>query len=161
MKLYRYGLYVLLLTSLSVLSASIYFQVVMGLRPCPLCLMQRYCVLLVVITSWGALIGRVSRARKLLIAQALIALAGLYFSGRQVWLQSLTPDQLPACLPGLDVLIKYFPWQDVLKALVLGSSECSEVTWQWLGLSMPAWSALYFLGLFLGTLVVRYIIRRL
>jgi disulfide bond formation protein DsbB len=65
-----------------------------------------------------------------------------------VWLQSLPADQIPACLPGLDALLHYFPWQDILHALFWGSGDCAEINWQWLGLSMPVWSLLYFLAVF-------------
>jgi disulfide bond formation protein DsbB len=57
----------------------------------------------------------------------------------------LPADLAPACLPDLNILIHYFPWSDVLRALFLGSGNCNEVTWRWLGLSMPLWALLYFL----------------
>lgn len=136
------------LISLSVLMASFYFQYVKNLQPCPLCIMQRVGVFLEVILCFIALvINRVRAYRIIAILQALVALSGLYFAGRQLWLQSLPPDQLSVCLPGLDVLWKYFPWRDIFHALLWGAADCAEVTWQFLGLSMPAWVFLYFTGI--------------
>lgn len=149
----------LFLTGLSVFLASLYFEFVKGLQPCPLCLMQRLCVFLFAITCLLALILDVKRARMVVILQTVIAVCGLYFASRQLWLQSLPADQLPACLPGLDILMRYFPWRDVVHALMFGAADCGKVTWVWLGLSMPAWTALYFFGLLLSTFVSRTVLK--
>lgn len=98
--------------------------------------------------------------RRVLIFQLLIGIAGIYFSGRQLWLQTLPADQLPACLPGMSVLLQYFPWKDILQAMFLGAADCGEITWQWLGLSMPAWSALYFSAFVISVLLSNLQVRR-
>ncbi|MDP1603110.1 MAG: disulfide bond formation protein B [Legionella sp.] len=158
---YRLWQFFLFIISFSVFYASLYFQFVQDLQPCPLCLMQRGCVFVAVITSLiGVFMGRRRGGNVLLIMQMIIAVAGLYFATRQIWLQSLPADQMPACLPGFEVLIRYFPWRDILYALVWGAADCGEVTWQWLGLSMPAWAALYFAGLFIGAFITRYFLRQ-
>lgn len=151
----------LFLVSFSVFYASLYFQFVKGLQPCPLCIMQRVCTGLLVASSLAGIFRpRVSHSRALFILQICVALAGLYFAGRQLWLQSLPPDQLPACLPGLQILIRYFPWQDVLQALMWGAADCGEITWLWLGLSMAAWSAFYFTSVLVVTVFIRYLLSR-
>jgi disulfide bond formation protein DsbB len=157
---WRYWQWAVLICSFFVLMASFYFERVKGLQPCPLCLMQRFCVLLVCLSSMISLILGFIKGRYLLLAPFFIALAGLYFSGRQLWLQTLPADKLPACLPGLDVLMRYFPIRDTLHALLFGAADCGEVTWRWLGLSMPAWSALFFAGLLIGTLFIYYRLNR-
>lgn len=140
---YRRSQSLLGLLSLFVLFSSLYFEYVVGLQPCPLCIMQRVCVfLLLALTGLGVTTHK--KAHIVCFFQILIALAGLYFAGRQLWLQSLPPGQIPACLPGLDVLIHYFPWQDVVKALVFGGGDCAESTWNLLGITMPGWAAMYF-----------------
>lgn len=134
------------LITLLVFSASLYFQYGLGLSPCPLCLMQRLCVfILLFFCLMGVRLSTLKRARAVSFAQLFFALAGLYFSARQLWLQTLPPESAPACVPGLDVLIKYFPWQDVAHALFWGSGDCAEQSWSLLGLSMPAWALFYFL----------------
>ncbi|WP_419419332.1 disulfide bond formation protein B [Legionella sp. D16C41] len=154
---YRYWQSLLLLISLGVLLASIYFQYIEGMQPCPLCLMQRLCVLLELFFCFIAIFtSRLFIQRFITSLQIIIALAGLYFAGRQLWLQSLPHDQMPACLPGLDVLMRYFPWRDILHALFWGAADCAEINWQLLGLSMPAWAALYFICI-LSTAVFLYI----
>ena len=149
----------LFLLTLFVLAASLYFQYVKGLEPCPLCIMQRACVVLaLVLCAVAALSRSVVLHKRLILFQLLLAFAGLYFSGRQLWLQTLPPDQLAACLPGMEVLLHYFPWRDILHALIFGAADCGEVTWRWLGFSMPAWSALYFTVFFASTFFTRYLL---
>lgn len=139
------------LLTLFVLFASFYFQYVQALMPCPLCIMQRVCVflLLAVMCFNFRTLRRAHTISWFLIG---ISCAGLFFSVRQLWLQSLPAGQAPACMPGLDILIRYFPWQAVLKALLWGSGDCAEVNWRMLGISMPGWSALYFLFMVLMAL---------
>jgi disulfide bond formation protein DsbB len=147
---YKKCQHLLVLVTFFVLFASFYFQYAQGMQPCPLCLMQRLCVFLL-LASMGIALGTQKKAHWFSFFQLLIAGAGLFFASRQLWLQSLPPESAPACMPGLDVLIQYFPWQTVARALLWGTGDCAESTWSMLGLSMPAWSALYFLSMLLAT----------
>lgn len=142
--------------SLCVLCASYYFQWAKGLEPCPLCLMQRFCIFLILFTCFLGIFTQKEKSQKRLIRFQLIAgLGGLYFAGRQIWLQMQGTEALGACLPGFDVLIHYFPWPDIIKAFLMGAADCGEVTWQWLGLSMAAWSALYFVCALVSLIVLK------
>ena len=152
MQVYRRLQFLLLLSAILVLWAAFYFQYVVGLQPCPLCIVQRFCAFAFALFCFVGLCLSVRRRVRALVAlQMLFAIAGLFFALRQLWLQSLPAGQVPACLPGLDVLIHYFPWHDVLIALLWGSGDCAEVTWRLLGFSMPAWTALYFLTMFFAS----------
>lgn len=149
--IYKRWEWFLFLLSLTLLASSFYFQYIEGLEPCPLCLMQRLCTFLLVVVAFLGLTIRYLKASKFLaIMQVVIAFAGLFFASRQLWLQSLPSNQTPACMPELDVLIRYFPWRDVLHALFWGAGDCAEVSWRWLGLTMPGWTALYFLFMVLS-----------
>ncbi|KUJ83903.1 disulfide bond formation protein B [Microbulbifer flavimaris] len=131
------------------LGAAFYLEYVQGLEPCPLCITQRIMLLGVGLVSLiaflhnPATIGR--RFYGLLVS--LWALGGLYFAGRQLWLQSLPEDQVPACGPGISYMIDAFPASQVIKTLLTGDGNCAEVQWTWLGLSIPGWSAVGFTGL--------------
>ncbi|HRD69152.1 MAG TPA: disulfide bond formation protein B [Legionella sp.] len=127
-----------------VLFASFYFQYVEGMQPCPLCLMQRLCVFLLLVLL-GLSLGTMRKAHWVSLIQVVIASGGLFFSLRQLWLQSLPAESAPACMPGLDVLVRYFPWQTVAHALFWGAGDCAEKSWVFLGVPMAGWSALYFL----------------
>lgn len=145
-QVYRKLQQLLILTTLFVLGGSFYFQYMLGLQPCPLCLMQRACLFgFAVFCLLGLRQSSIRRSRNLVFIQMFFACSGFYFAARQVWLQLMPAQHSTACMPGVDVLMRYFPWQDVVHALFWGAGDCAEVKWQWLGLSMPAWSALYFL----------------
>lgn len=130
-----------------VLGTSFYLQYVKGFTPCPLCLMQRLCVIFILALGAINMTRATVSSSVLILLQAVFAGLGLFFAARQMWLITLPSGDVPACMPGLAVLIHYFPWQDTARALLWGSGECTEIRWTWLGLSMPLWSALYFLSI--------------
>lgn len=135
----------LAIITLGVFITSLYLQYKVGLQPCPLCLMQRFCVILLLLLCLLTVMPITLRTlKRFTLLQILFASAGLYFSLRQLWLLTLPSGQMPACMPGLDILIQYFPWQTVAQALFWGSGDCSESPWRLFGLSLPGWSTLYF-----------------
>jgi disulfide bond formation protein DsbB len=74
----------------------------------------------------------------------LSTLAGAGTAGRQVWLQNVPADELPACLPSLDYMMQALPLQDIVRLVLHGSADCAEVNWTLLGMSIPEWSLLAF-----------------
>lgn len=125
-----------------------FLQHVQGLQPCPLCLVQRgffYGVLAVSLVA--ALHGRWSRFYGVLAA--LFAAGGLAAASRQVWLQHLPADKVPACGPDLFFMLDNFPLSRVLKTLIAGTGECAAVDWTFLGLSIAEWSLVWFVALLL------------
>ncbi len=152
---YRSIRFFLTLVTFIVFFSSIYFQYVLNLVPCPLCLMQRICVFLLLVLM-GFSLKSLKRAHIISLLQVLISCAGLFFSLRQVWLQNLPSGDVPACMPGLDILVQYFPWQTVAKALFWGAGDCAESTWSMFGITMAGWSAMYFLFMALSGLFLFY-----
>ena len=139
----------LFLLTLAVFFVAFYVQYRQHVEPCPLCLMQRICGFLFGMCCLVALrLTATQWMRRVTYCQMVFAFLGIYFAVRQLWLQSLPPDHAPACLPALDVMIRFFPWRVVMHTLLWGAGSCSEITWLWCGLSMAAWSFVYFLLLF-------------
>lgn len=148
--------YIIFCLSLVVLLASFYFQYALGLKPCPLCLMQRLCLGLITLMSLMVIyIKRPVFCWRLLWAQFVFVVFGVILASRQIWLQSLPAGQAPACMPDLSILIHYFPWQDVVHTMLWGAGDCAEVPWQGLGLSLAAWSLLYFVLVGIATLYLQ------
>lgn len=138
------------LATAALLGTAFYMEYVMLLEPCPLCMMQRIWVAIAgVLSLAAALHGRGIRIWSVLVGAA--ALIGSGFSLRQLWLQSLPPDQVPACGPGLSYMMEVFPPIEVLEAMVFGTGNCAEVSWTLLGLSIPAWVLLSFAALLAGS----------
>lgn len=126
-----------------------YFQFVVGLEPCPLCILSRLIVLALGLLFLIAAIhnpqgwGREVYA----LGGGAIALLGIGLSARHVWLQNLPPDQVPSCGPGLNFILENFPLADALELVLRGSGECAEVQWSFLGLSIPGWTLVLLFGL--------------
>ena len=129
-----------------IMLGALYLEHVVGLEPCPLCIVQRICVMLfAAVCLLAALQGpgkTGQRAYALLLL--LIAAAGGGTAVRQVWLQSMPAEQLPACIPPLDYLMDSLPFQDVVRLVLHGSADCAEVNWTLFGLSIPELSLLGF-----------------
>jgi len=136
-----------LVLCIALISTAFYMQYVMGLDPCPLCMMQRVViyvlatVLLVAILHNPASTGQ--RIYGTLIT--LLALAGAAFSSRQLWLQNLPPEEVPACGPSLEYMLDVLPWADVINAMMYGTGDCAKVSWTFLSLSIPGWTLIAFI----------------
>jgi disulfide bond formation protein DsbB len=128
------------------------------LEPCPLCIFQRVGVI-----GGGsiALIAAIHNPRPfgLKVYGTLISLAllgSIVFAVRQLWLQSLPADQVPACGPSLDYLMDVLPLTQVLSTVFSGDGSCAEVSWSFLGLSIPAWVIIACLPMIVITIWATY-----
>ncbi len=131
-----------------------YLQYFDNQDPCPLCLVQRgfyYGVLLVFAVAAMHLPGKTGKSIYC-TAATLLALCGFGVAARQVWLQHLPADQVPACGPDLFFMMENFPLGRVLEKLFMGSGQCAEVNWKFLGLSIAEWSLAWFAALALYAL---------
>jgi disulfide bond formation protein DsbB len=123
------------------LAYAYYAQYVMHLEPCPLCIFQRIGVFilgvmfLIAALHDPAAFGR--RAYAVLVALAALATIGV--AARHLYIQSLPPDAVPACGASLDFMLKIFSLSEVLVKVLKGDGQCAKVTWEFLGLAMPAW----------------------
>jgi disulfide bond formation protein DsbB len=139
------------------LAFGMYLQHVVGLEPCPMCIVQRYALILVAIFS--ALAGATARngLQKAWGGLSLIAtLGGGYTAANQSWLQ-IHPPEFASCGRDIYGMIETFPLQRAIPMIFRGSGDCTKVDWTFLGLSIANWSlicfvvfALVFLGLLLG-----------
>ncbi|MFZ0256917.1 MAG: disulfide bond formation protein B [Gammaproteobacteria bacterium] len=134
----------------AVVTVALYLQYVQGVEPCPLCMIQRVLVIAIGLVCLAAAIHAPAFVGRRVYGTtvALVALLGAAVAMRHLWLQSLPSEQAPACGPGLEYILEHFPWDRALKLVILGSGECSEVLWTFLGLSLPAWTLMAFMGLF-------------
>jgi disulfide bond formation protein DsbB len=129
------------LVCVCLLAYAYYAQYVMHLDPCPLCMFQRIGVIvLCVVFLIAALHDPAASGRR--VYALLLGLAALWTIGvaaRHLYIQSLPPDSVPACGASLDFMLKVFSFSEVLVKVLTGSGECAKVTWEFLGLAMPAW----------------------
>lgn len=130
---------------IGLLGAGLYLQHVVGLQPCPMCIMQRYAFLAVALIALiAALHG--SGATGTRIYAGLIGLAAISGAGvaaRQTWMQ-VYPPEFPECGPGLEYLLESFPLGQSLPMIFRGAGDCSAIDWTFLGLSLANWSLVCF-----------------
>ncbi len=128
---------------------ALYLQYVQDLEPCPMCIFQRVAMISTgVIFLLGALHAPAGTGRWVYAVLAeLAAISGAIIAGRHVWLQSLPADQVPACGPTLDYLMDAFPMLDVVSMILKGDGNCARIDAAFLGLSLPGWTLVAFLGL--------------
>jgi len=126
---------------------ALWLQYGQGLEPCPLCVFQRIAVCAIGIVFLVALIQRPLRFGATVYAVLVLGLAGIgaAFAVRQVWLQALPKDQVPACGMGLSYMMETMPFADVLAKVFSGSGECAEKGWELLGLAIPGWTLVFFI----------------
>lgn len=120
---------------------ALFAQYVLRLVPCPLCIFQRVGVITMGLLFMLAAIQGPKRWGRTAYA-VLVALAALVTSGvavRQLYIQSLPPGSVPSCGASLDIMLKFFPLQEVISKVLSGSGECAKIDWRFLGLAMPAW----------------------
>lgn len=141
------------------LAYAYYLQYFQDQDPCPLCMVQRlafYAVgglFLVAALHGPARIGRAIYGGLGFVFAAL----GAAVAARHVWLQNLPSDRVPACGPDLAYMVKRFPLSDVVSKVLMGSGQCAEAGWKFLGLTIAGWSLLWLtlLGLFALYLALR------
>lgn len=128
--------------------AAAYMEHVMKMIPCSLCITQRGFVVLTGLLALAAAIHNPARTghRIYAILSIISTILGACFAGRQLWLQSLPADQVPACGPGLAYMFEVFPFMEALQLLLQGDGNCAHVD-KILGLSLAVWTFMAFIGL--------------
>lgn len=123
-----------------------YLQHVVGLEPCPMCIVQRYALVLIVLIAG---LTATSTKNSVHIGGSVLLLAaavfGAYVAARQSWLQWYPPEVV-SCGRDFYGMIETFPLQRVIPMIFKGSGDCSAVDWTFLGGSIANWSFLSFVG---------------
>jgi protein dithiol:quinone oxidoreductase len=131
-----------------------YLQQVTGLEPCPMCIVQRYAMILVILAAGIAAALRWRGAH--LAGAALVVLFsgfGSFVAARQSWLQWYPPETA-SCGRDFYGIIENFPLRRVIPMIFKGSGDCTKVDWTFLGGSIANWSFLWFVAfMVLGTVL--------
>lgn len=141
----------------SLLLYAYYLQYVQGLQPCPLCILQRFAIIaMAVVFGLAALHNPGQLGAKIYAAlQLILGGTGVGLAGRHVWLQSLPPDQVPACGASLEYMLEVLPLSDVIAKVLKGTGECAaQDGWVFLGLTIPGWTLLFFIFLMIYSVAV-------
>lgn len=131
-----------------------YLQYFKNIHPCILCLLQRYSVILIGFLSVLAALHnpRALGQRIYAVFIFLFSLLGLATAGRQIWLEHQPAPQTISCLPDPGYLLTHLPLTRAVTIMLQGSSDCGQVQWVFLNLSLADWS--FFAFLVLGVLAL-------
>ena len=129
---------------LAMLGFGMYLQHVVGLDPCPMCIVQRYALILVAL--FGVLVaasGKKGMQIAGLLLVLLFALGGAFVAARQSWLQWYPPE-IASCGRDIYGMIETFPLQRAIPMIFRGSGDCTKIDWTFLGGSIANWSFVCF-----------------
>jgi disulfide bond formation protein DsbB len=145
----RIGYVLGLLICLGLLAFALYLQYAQGEDPCPLCILQRIAFIAMTVVFAVAALHGPARRGAVAYSTLLVVIAGIggAIAARQVWLQHLPKDKIPACGPGLEYMLDRFPLAEALRKILSGSGECAEAGWRFLGLTIAGWSLAWFVVL--------------
>jgi protein dithiol:quinone oxidoreductase len=130
--------------SAAMFAFGLYLQHSVGLEPCPMCIVQRYALILVVLVAGLAALLPQPGARSAGVwLMGGVAVFGAFVAARQTWLQWYPPEVL-SCGRDFFGMIESFPLRRAVPMIFKGSGDCSKIDWVFLGLTIANWSFLYF-----------------
>lgn len=130
---------------LALLGFGLYLQHVVGLEPCPMCIVQRYALLLVaVIAGISSASGRRGFQVGGIVLLLLAAGFGAFVAARQSWLQWYPPE-VATCGRDLYGMIETFPLKRAIPMIFKGGGDCTAIDWTFLGGSIANWSFICFM----------------
>ncbi|SFD51980.1 disulfide bond formation protein B [Paracidovorax konjaci] len=141
----------------AMLAFGMYLQHVVGLEPCPMCIVQRYALIGVAVFSG---LASLRGGRGWWMTWAVLALVfsgfGAFVAARQSWLQWYPPE-IATCGRDFYGMIENFPIGRAIPMIFRGSGDCAAIDWTFLGGSIANWSFICFtlMGVVLLVLLAR------
>ena len=131
------------LSGLGMLAFGMYLQYVVDLNPCPMCIVQRYALIGVVL--FAAIGWRVRGAAQWSAALLLALTAGFgaFTAARQSWLQWYPPE-IVTCGRDFYGMVENFPLSRAIPMIFKGSGDCTKIDWTFLGGSIANWAFVAF-----------------
>ncbi len=125
--------------SFGLVALALVIQTVYKLEPCPLCITQRICFMVLgVLFLIGAFVKPASLFAKLLtLGQVLAALVGAGWALRHWYLQAHKGEMIADCGVGFDYMFENFPLKKAFMLVFKGTGDCAAIDWTFLGLTLP------------------------
>lgn len=129
---------------LGLLAFGMYLQHVVGLEPCPMCIVQRYALIgIAVFAGLASLKGKKTWWMGWSVPALAMAGFGAFTAARQSWLQWYPPE-VATCGRDFYGMIENYPISRAVPMIFRGSGDCSAVDWTFLGGSIANWSFVCF-----------------
>ena len=128
----------------------------LGIYPCPMCIVQRWCFAFAGLFALGLSIFKNNYLNRLLTVGLYgFLIFGILFSSRQIFVQNLPIDELMSiggCGMPFSTMVEY---QGLFNALIMtyeGGPSCAEDGWRFI-FNFAEWALIAFLGMiFLKTI---------
>jgi len=144
------------LVSFALVGVAVYLQLVHDMLPCPLCVIQRYAFIGIGIAALiGALSGKVRAGAGVAL---LAALGGLGTVGKHLYV--LANPGFSCGIDPMETTLNTIPTATMMPWLFKAEGLCESATDRLFGLSIPQWSAVWFVLLTLGLVWVLFASRR-
>ena len=141
---------------IGLLAFGMYLQHVQGLEPCPMCIVQRYALILVAIFAGVAsLRGSKGWWMSWSVLALLASGFGAFVAARQSWLQWYPPE-FASCGRDFYGMIENYPIGRAIPMIFRGSGDCTAIDWTFLGGSIANWSFICFVGFALVVLALLF-----
>lgn len=138
----------------AMLAFGLYLQHVVGLEPCPMCIVQRYALVLVAaVAGVTALASNKAMLAAGAVVMSVLSAAGAFVAARQSFLQWYPPE-IASCGRDLYGMIETFPLKRAIPMIFKGSGDCTKIDWTFLGLSIANWSFLCFAAIAVTALLL-------
>ena len=136
----------------AMLAFGMYLQHVVGLEPCPMCIVQRYALIGVAVFA-GLASARGSKGWWISWSALAVLAAGFgaFTAARQSWLQWYPPE-MATCGRDFYGMIENYPISRSIPMIFRGSGDCTAIDWTFLGGSIANWSFVWFVVFGLGML---------
>ena len=142
----RVVLLLIFLICTSVIGYALYLQLVNNLLPCPLCIAQRIAYWLVGLTAFFAFIHN-SRGLSQQIYCSLItifSLIGLLLALRHSWLIRY-PEAFECGISAEEKFLNTLSIANWWPSMFEANGDCADVKWEFMSLTIPDWSAIFFI----------------
>jgi disulfide bond formation protein DsbB len=143
-------LLIISLISFALVGVAVYLQHAHDMLPCPLCVIQRYLFLAIGIAALaGVLSGKLRAGAGVAL---LAALGGLGVVGKHLYV--LANPGFSCGIDPMETMLNKFPTATLLPWLFEADGLCENATDGLFGLSIPQWSAVWFVLLTLALIRV-------
>jgi disulfide bond formation protein DsbB len=134
------------LACVGLVGASVFVQHVLGVEPCPLCIIQRFTYLALAPVFFAAALARPHGRgqRALFWATTVLTLGGLGVAAYQTYLQLFPPSIAAGCTASLSYMLDTMAVTDVLAQMLHAGGDCSDTSFKVLGLTLAQASVLIF-----------------
>jgi disulfide bond formation protein DsbB len=135
------------------MAGALYFQHVLHLEPCPLCVIQRVAIVAVGLVALAGALATGARGQWLAAVLAgLMAVAGAGVAAWHSWILVFPPESM-SCGRPFEWFHEDFPLATWLPKLFAGEGDCLKMDWTFLGLAIPHLALIAFVLLLAGALL--------